>query len=286
MKTLNVSNAIHALILVSLSIFVTLCAGAAVSLTNNSTYSQPFTTGVNGVNTNTQISSYGTYAWTDDVSVSGWHAVVNGASVTQYIASNAGSQNGSVTGLYLFRSSGNSGALGTIRRTGDTGFTAFGVQFTNNTGQTITALDISYIGQQWQVNQGGGDELTFQYSTNAASLNTGDWTTNADLSVKSVADSSSGSNYQYVGDGNITTTYQRSYASSITGLSIAPGESFWLRWVDVIAPAGYNSSTTNQALSIDNFSLTPTLSSIPEPGAYVALIGIAGLLAGIIARRQ
>jgi LacI family transcriptional regulator len=60
------------------------------------------------------------------------------------------------------------------------------------------AVDIRYIGQQWQVNTGSADELTFQYSTDATSLTTGNWTTHDALTVKSVADSATGLDYQYV----------------------------------------------------------------------------------------
>ena len=43
-----------------------------------------------------------------------------------------------------------------------------GASFTNNTGATITSLDISYTGEQWRFGAvGRADELDFQYSTTA-----------------------------------------------------------------------------------------------------------------------
>src|SRR5688500_9527643 len=53
-----------------------------------------------------------------------------------------------------------------------------GASFVNNTGTTITSLEISYHGEQWRLGTSGrgADVLNFQYSTTATSLNTGTWT--------------------------------------------------------------------------------------------------------------
>ena len=54
-----------------------------------------------------------------------------------------------------------------------------GAQFTNNTGVTITSLDIGYTGEQWRLGQNSAgraaDRLDFQLSTDATSLTTGTW---------------------------------------------------------------------------------------------------------------
>ena len=53
-----------------------------------------------------------------------------------------------------------------------------GAQFTNNTGSTVTSLDVSYIGEMWRAgvtNRDAADRLDFQLSTNATSLTTGTW---------------------------------------------------------------------------------------------------------------
>src|SRR5215216_4315778 len=54
-----------------------------------------------------------------------------------------------------------------------------GAQFKNNTGNTVTTLDVSYTGEMWRAgvtNRGVADRLDFQLSTNATSLTTGTWT--------------------------------------------------------------------------------------------------------------
>jgi hypothetical protein len=47
----------------------------------------------------------------------------------------------------------------------------------------------------------------------------------------------------------------------LTGVAIAPGAPYYLRWSDV----GLNGSTNSQALGLDNVVLTPTLASGPTP---------------------
>ncbi|MFN2438799.1 MAG: hypothetical protein ABR503_06330, partial [Chitinophagaceae bacterium] len=55
-----------------------------------------------------------------------------------------------------------------------------GALFTNNSGNNITSLTISYMGEQWRLgsNTAGRlpDRLDFQYSLNATNLTNGLWT--------------------------------------------------------------------------------------------------------------
>ena len=39
----------------------------------------------------------------------------------------------------------------------------WGVSFQNNTGSTITSLDVTYTGEQWRNSAAGGQTLTFSY---------------------------------------------------------------------------------------------------------------------------
>ena len=53
-----------------------------------------------------------------------------------------------------------------------------GAQFTNNTGSTVTSLDVSYMGEMWRAgvtSRNAADRLDFQLSSDATSLTTGTW---------------------------------------------------------------------------------------------------------------
>jgi len=122
-----------------------------------------------------------------------------------------------------------------------------GASYTNNSGSIITQLTISYYGEQWRLGATGrSDKLTFSYSLDATSLSTGSWTTVTSLDF--TAPNSTGT----IGalDGNSSSN--RSLVSyTITGLSIASGATFWIRFSDV------NITGADDALGIDDWSLTP-----------------------------
>jgi uncharacterized protein len=126
-----------------------------------------------------------------------------------------------------------------------------GASFTNNTGFTVTALDVSYIGEMWRLGQNtsgrAADRLDFQLSTNATSLLTGTWTdyNNLDFSSPVVA----GTVGALIGN---SLSNQTSLSFSITGLSIPNGTSFWIRWRDFDLAPG-----SDDGLAVDTFSLTP-----------------------------
>src|ERR1043165_8557765 len=52
----------------------------------------------------------------------------------------------------------------------------FGAKFTNNTGATITSLDVAYNGEEWRLGTAGRtDQMNFEISLNATDLVTGTW---------------------------------------------------------------------------------------------------------------
>ncbi|MCI0538344.1 MAG: hypothetical protein L0Z50_24315 [Verrucomicrobiales bacterium] len=176
----------------------------------------------------------------------------------QYAADTGASSTGD---SYSYGSSGSSERAFGALRTG-TLISTLGAQFVNNTGETISMLSISYTGEEWRLGVAARtDRLDFQYSTDAASLTTGSWTDADTLDFTTPNTVTTGAK-----NGNSSGNFT-SISSSITGLSIANGATFWIRWLDVDA------SGADDGLAVDNFNLT----AIPEPYEYALMAGI-GLL--------
>ncbi len=135
-------------------------------------------------------------------------------------------------------------ALGQLRS--GTLIPIFGAAFTNNTGSTITNLAISYTGEEWRLGTAArADRLDFQYSTNATDLVTGTYVDVDALDFSTPNQTTAGAK-----DGNVTGN--RTLISwTITGLSIAPGATFWIRFNDIDATGA------DDGLAIDDFSITP-----------------------------
>src|SRR5581483_11794474 len=122
-----------------------------------------------------------------------------------------------------------------------------GASYTNNTGATITSLLISYTGEQWRLGSvGRTDQLDFQISTDATSLTTGTWTdVNALDFIAPVQTGATGGL-----DGN-SAANRTAISSTISGLNIANGAGFWIRWTD------FDATGADDGLAVDDFCLTP-----------------------------
>jgi hypothetical protein len=123
-----------------------------------------------------------------------------------------------------------------------------GASFTNNTGSTINSLVIAYTGEQWRLGYSGHtDKIMFAYSTDATSLSSGTWTLVTALDFSSPITSGT------VGarDGNAAAN-RLAISSTISGLAIANGATFWIRWTD------YDPTGADDVLAVDDFSLTAT----------------------------
>jgi uncharacterized protein len=210
-------------------------AAGTISLTAPGTpYTQNFDTLATTGTRNTTLPT----GW--DLSESGTSTRNNGA----YAADN-GSSNTSDT--YSYGATGNGErAFGTLRS--GTLVPIVGAQFMNNTGATITSLSIAYTGEQWRLGAAarGSDRLDFQLSANATSLTTGTWTDYDSLDFSSpVTTGTVGAR-----DGNAAAN-RTAMSFTITGLSIANGSTFWIRWLD------FDATSADDGLAVDDFSLTP-----------------------------
>lgn len=168
---------------------------------------------------------------------------------TTYTANNGGSTTGDT---YSYGTTGQSDrALGGLR-TGSL-VPTIGAFYKNDTGSTVNALQISYTGEEWRLGTASRtDQLDFQYSTDATTLATGTWTDVNALDFTTPNTTTTGSK-----DGNAVGN-RTAISSTITGVSIAPGATFWIRWTD------FDATGSDDGLAVDDFSLTalnqPTLS--------------------------
>lgn len=156
----------------------------------------------------------------------------------------------------------------------------FGVKFDIVAGpdpsQTeISSLIISYAGEQWRQGRKSPDlldneRLDFQYSTDATALSNGTWTDFDSLDLTPIDPYLSGVGSGVATDGNVK---RKLMSATISGLSINPGDTLWLRWVDS------NSSGNDFGLAIDDFSIT----AVPTPAL---LPGILGMGLGLWRKRK
>ena len=124
-----------------------------------------------------------------------------------------------------------------------------GAAFTNDTGSTVTTLAISYTGEQWRLGTlNRADRIDFQYSLDATSLTTGTWT---DVDALDFAAPTTGPTVGVL-DGN-TAANRAAVSGQISGISVASGGSFWIRWIS------FDASGADDGLAVDDFSLTPSV---------------------------
>ena len=204
-----------------------------ISLTGSS-YTQDFDTLSNNVS-----GGSGSVLPTD------WTFAETGTGANATYRSGTGSANNGDT--YSFGADGSTErAFGTLRS--GSVVPMLGVSFSNDTGATITSLTIGYTGEQWRLgasSRPSADRLDFQYSVDATSLTSGSWADGDALDFASPITSGT------VGalNGNAAAS-SAVLGSTLTGLSIAPGQTFWLRWSDT------DVAGSDDGLAIDDFTLS------------------------------
>jgi endonuclease G, mitochondrial len=179
----------------------------------------------------------------------GWYFDETGTNANMLYTAGTGSANTGDT--YSFGASGsNERAFGTLL-SGSLS-SVIGAKFTNNTGLTITSLDVSYTGEQWRLGTSNRttsptvDKLLFQLSTDGTDLTTGTYTSVSNLDFSSPVTTGT------VGALNGNSAANRaSVSATVSNLSIANGATFFIRWTDLDA------SGADDGLAIDDFSITP-----------------------------
>jgi hypothetical protein len=221
--------------------------------------------------------------WVNDSTIPGWYAAQTIGTLANYDAGN-GSSN--VGGLYSFGINGISTnderALGAVS-SGSTGTVLYGVQFRNNTTNTINSISIRYTGEQWR-NSGTNAPQTvdLQYQVGATSLTTGSWTGVNALSFTSPVFSTTAAAL----DGNFSANRTLVTSSSVS-VTVNPGQDIWLRWSDI------DHTGADHGLAIDDLSVSTTFTTssqpVPEPmdfmGTIVAIFAVAILKRKFSARK-
>jgi hypothetical protein len=219
-------------------------AAGSISLTAGGVYVENFDT----------LASSGTSSLTP----LGWAFVESGTNANDTYAAGTGSSNTGNT--YSFGASGSTerafGGLlsGSLNPT-------IGAQFTNDTGDVITSVQIAYTGEQWRLGATGrgADRLDFQYSLDATSLGTGTW-----IDVDAL-DFSGPVSAGPVGllDGNAAGN-RTAISATLSGLAIPSGSTFWIRWVDL------NVASSDDGLAVDDLSVTFPFAPTPPVGIGAA----------------
>lgn len=122
-----------------------------------------------------------------------------------------------------------------------------GAKFRNDTGAAITAINVSYTGEQWRLGTTGRvDRMEFEYSTTATSVGGTGFTpaTSANFTAPVTSGTTGALN------GN-SAANRAAVTATIGGLNIPNGATFWIRYVD------FDASGSDDGLAIDDFSLTP-----------------------------
>ena len=130
---------------------------------------------------------------------------------------------------------------------------AFGATFRNTSGGLISKISISGIMEQWRTGTDATitENLTFSYSLDATSLNTGVWTTVSGLNLVEKLITTTVSSAV---DGNLAAN--KTSISSDISLAWANNSNLWIKWTDA------NELGNDGAFAIDDFSLTATESSV------------------------
>ncbi len=215
----------------------------------------------------------------------GTQAAISG---TGFVGTKLSGSGTAATGLTVDAGGGTSGAIysygtgtATDRALGTlasgTNVMGFGFELINSTPTlTITDITISFTQENWRNSTSAVNTTAASYTTGAAASTTflteaTGFTAASALSLVGPAAVTT----QTALDGNAVGN-QAARTLTVSGLSILPGQSFYLRWLDA------NDAGNDAGLAMDNLSLS--FVTVPEPNV-AALLGGLGVL-GLLRRRR
>jgi hypothetical protein len=163
-------------------------------------------------------------------------------------------------------------------------FGAIAVAFANASGVTMDGFSFGYTGEQWHVssNANVAHSLTVAWAVGSAgtAFNALPWQgftagqiqpAGVDFVTPTISGGTSG-------NGNLAANRTTGLGATVQGITWAPGDLLWLRWVDLNDPA------SDHGMAIDDFFFTA--SPVPAPAAVWTMLAGLGLLAPVVARRR
>ncbi|GAB3197820.1 hypothetical protein ABID22_000736 [Pontibacter aydingkolensis] len=133
-------------------------------------------------------------------------------------------------------------------------YVRFGAGFTNGTTATVGTINFAAVMEQWKTgsnNTPEGNEVTaFEYSLNATGINDANatWVPMTSMDLVELEVNRTTTTAAAI-DGN-TTANKQNISGQITGITLAPEATLWIRWSD---PDNFGS---DGLYAIDDFSLT------------------------------
>ncbi|MEZ5405287.1 MAG: hypothetical protein R3F23_03645 [Verrucomicrobiia bacterium] len=164
--------------------------------------------------------------WVNNFSVPGWYLIQETNNINALLV-NDGSI--SIPNIYNFGINADANrSLGALSAPSQSAF--MGLRFTNASDLIIKQINLSYVGKQWRRGEMAGVQklqLFFRKGgTNfLADTNNLDWTAQPTVDFTSPQTNS----FSAILNGN-NPTNQTFISNSLAGISIVPGEEFWLRW--------------------------------------------------------
>ncbi len=227
--------------------------------------------------------------WANDSTISGWSLFTKDSNaITAYRADNGASNAGS---FYSYGATGSTErALGGLGSAGAyfgapvSGAIAgwMAVAVTNTSGAAFDAVNIAFDGEQWR--KGGVTSgtvgsfpqtmvLEYGFGNTFGAVTTWnapggsfDWASPQFGELTAAAVDGNGVGLMSARGGTLHTSWNA-------------GDTLWVRWTE------RNDPNNDHGLAIDNFSLTASVTAVPEPETYAMLLAGLGLV-GLMARRR
>lgn len=133
---------------------------------------------------------------------------------------------------------------------------AFGVEFVNNTGGTLTSVTVSFTSEFWRSSTSVQNIMAFGYAVSGGAVTSANYLTDTTMIAFSPLDVVGPLSVATNGalDGNLVAN-QVPVSATLTGISVPNGSSIYLRWNDL------NDEGNDSLLAIDDFSFSAFVDS-------------------------